>query len=568
MNRRIFGIKRRTRANSDIDPDEIFLDSRNLPAFDTNQFEGMLEKPIGTLSVIFVGIVFFLIVGIFSVKMWSLQVSDGQLYSDKSENNRLRHSAIFGERGVIYDRTGKLLAWNYVATSSPEFAKRKYIDMPGLSHVLGYVKYPSRDSSGFYYKENYDGMDGVEKTYNEWLSGVNGTQIIETDALGKLQSWNTIRPPQDGTSVRLSIDADLQSRLYYYIEQTATDIGFSGGAGVIMDVTTGEILAITSYPEYDSNILSSGTDSAAIAGYVSNKNKPFLNRIINGLYTPGSIVKPFVALGALNEKIIDPKKEILSTGSITIQNQYDKEKKSVFTDWKAHGLVDMRHALAVSSNVYFYEIGGGFEKQKGLGIINLEKYYRMFGFGSSVDATFFDGVAGTIPNPAWKKVNFNNEPWRIGDTYFTAIGQYGFQIAPIQAVRAVAAVANGGKLLRPSIISGGDGTPALERVIPIAESDFQIVREGMRQGVLEGTGKGLNIPQVKVASKTGTAELGTLKKNVNSWVEGFFPYDNPKYAFVVMMESGRRENVIGGLFVMRSLFDWMVVHKPEYLKNN
>jgi penicillin-binding protein 2 len=273
-----------------------------------------------------------------------------------------------------------------------------------------------------------------------------------------------------------------------------------------------------------------------------------------------------VALGALTESIISPEKQILSTGSISIQSPYDPNIKSVFTDWKAHGLVDMRTALAVSSNVYFYEVGGGFEGQRGLGITKLEKYYRMFGFGQTIPGDFFSGTSGIIPNPEWKKKNFKGEEWRLGDTYYTSIGQYGFQATPLQAARAVSAIANDGILLTPVITRSGQDEATGAETIPIDKNNIEIVKEGMRQGVLMGTAKGLNIPQVEIAAKTGTAELGVSKEKVNSWVIGFFPYKNPRYAFAVTMEKGSRHNVIGALYVVRQFIEWMTVNAPEYIK--
>jgi penicillin-binding protein 2 len=275
-------------------------------------------------------------------------------------------------------------------------------------------------------------------------------------------------------------------------------------------------------------------------------------------------VKPYVAIGALNEKIIDPARQILGTAYITIQNQYDPTKETRFNDWKAHGLVDMRRALAVSSDVYFYEVGGGYKDQKGLGITRIEKYMKMFGLGEPIDNPFFAGPVGLIPTPDWKKLNFNGDDWRVGDTYNTAIGQYSFQTTPIQIVRALSAIANGGSLIDPTILKDDQGK--LVRTIDIPERHFQVVREGMRMGVQEGTGVSLNVPYVKIASKSGTAELGVTKENVNSWMTGFFPYDNPRYAFAVVLEKGSRHNLIGGGAVMRRLLDWMSVNTPEYFK--
>ncbi|MBU6430801.1 MAG: hypothetical protein KGJ58_00755 [Patescibacteria group bacterium] len=566
--KKIFGWSRRSRrlmkSNRDIDPDEIFLDSSNLPKFDTHQFEGRIVSSISKRSITFLAVFFAFIFALFSVKIWNLQVVKGSEYSARSENNRLRHTTIFPLRGVIYDRNGKELAWNTLGEGK-EFALRKYLDLPGLSHILGYVKYPAKDSSGFYYNENYVGKTGVEKFFNDELSGESGLKIIETNALGKIQSESVIRPPKNGNNVNLSIDAEVQNKLHESISNLAKQAGFSGGAGVIMDARSGEVLALSSYPEYSSQILSDGTNIGAIKKYVEDKNKPFLNRVTDGLYTPGSIIKPFVALGALTEKIISPSDLIFSGGSIKVPNIYNPNKPSVFTEVKAHGYVDMRKALAESSNVYFYEIGGGYENQKGLGISNIEKYVRLFGFGSDFPEGFFSGKSGTVPNPEWKKENFTDQEWRVGDTYNTSIGQYGFQITPIQAVRAVSAIANGGKLVDTSIIL--DSPDGGAKSIDIKSEDFQVVREGMRGAVQFGTAVGLNIPQVEVAAKTGTAELGSDKKFVNSWVIGFFPYKNPRYAFAVLMEHGPSANLIGGLYVMRGVLDWMSANAPQYLQS-
>lgn len=546
----------------DIDPDEIFLDSSNLPNFDTHQFEGRLVSSISRKAIALLAAFFILILIVFACKTWNLQVTNGSEYAARSENNRLRHTAIFSPRGVIFDRNNKELTWNTYGEDK-EFALRKYIEGLGFSHILGYVKYPAKDAFGFYYNENYVGKTGVEFFFNSKLSGENGQKIIEINALGKIQSENVIRPPKNGNNLVLSIDERVQSKLYESISGLAKRVGFSGGAGVIMDVNNGEILALSSYPEYSSQIMSDGTDGGAINAYLEDKNKPFLNRVIDGLYTPGSIVKPFVALGALTENIISPTDTIFSGGKITIPNIYDPTKPSVFTEIKAHGYVDMRKAIAESSNVYFYEIGGGYENQKGLGIYNIEKYMRMFGFGSDFSEGFFSGKSGTVPSPEWKKENFKNDAvWRIGDTYNTAIGQYGFQVTPIQVARAASAIANGGKLVNPSIILNSANVEAKQ--IDIKSEDFQVVREGMRGAVLYGTAVGLNLPNVEVAAKTGTAELGTAKKFVNSWAIGFFPFKNPKYAFTVLMERGPSANLIGGLYVMRELLDWMSVNAPEY----
>jgi penicillin-binding protein 2 len=554
-------LKSRTK---DIEPDEIFLDSENLPKFNTDQFEGRIEKSISSRTFIFFGFGCLVILGIFFSRSWMLQIRDGDKYLARSENNRLKNTLVFANRGLIYDRNDKKLAWNVASADSPEFSLRKYLNETGLATVIGYIKYPSKDKYGFYYNEDFVGKNGVEQFYDGIIGGENGLRIVEIDAKGDLQSESVVRNPVDGKDIKLSIDSDLEHYLYETISGLASRVGFTGGAGVIMDVNTGEVIAMTSYPEYDSQILTDGKDAAAINKMLTNKNNPFLDRVIDGLYAPGSIVKPYMSIAALSENIIDPATKILSTGSISIPNPYDPEHPTVFKDWKAHGYVDMRHALAVSSDVYFYEVGGGYQNQKGLGIKLIDKYMTMFGFGNYMPEGFFEGSKGSIPTPEWKKENFNGEDWRIGDTYHTSIGQYGFQVTPIQAVRAVASIANGGKLIEPSILFGGNPTKYTD--LNFNEENMKVVRDGMRLGVTEGVATGLYVPYVKIAAKTGTAELGSQKQFVNSWVTGFFPYDDPKYAFAVIMEKGPVTNTTGGVYIMRQVFDWMNVNKPEYLK--
>ena len=565
----------------EIDPDEIFLDSKNLPNFNKDQFEGRIEKPISRIAVLGVLFVFFLIQIVFLGKTAVLQIIRGADYLAKSENNRLNHTPIFAMRGIIYDRNKTPLAWNSyddeaaktaliisdtgTTTEKMPFPHRSYIVAPGFGHLLGYVGYPKRDSKGYYYQDAFIGKDGIEQYYDATLSGKNGYQIVETNALGKTQSGSIVESPESGAALTLAIDSRVQEKLYNIISTLAADRGYLAGAGAIMDVQTGELLAITSFPEYDSEILSEGKDRKTIAGYQLDKRALFLDRAISGLYTPGSIVKPIMALGALNENIISPEKQILSTGSISIQNPYYPNIKSVFNDWKAHGWVDMRRALAVSSDVYFYEIGGGYQDQKGMGIANIEKYAQMFGLNTPTGIDLTGEKFGTIPSPEWKAKMFSGEPWRLGDTYHTVIGQYGFQLTLAEAIRMVASIANNGVLLTPHLVV--DPSQRTERSqIDISPDKFAIIREGMRDAVMSGTETGLNVPYVEVAGKTGTAEIDAGKKYINSWALGFFPYQKPRYAFAVVMERGPHANTIGGVFVMRQMLDWMHNNTPEYLK--
>lgn len=561
--------RKKPRENHEIFPDEILLDASNLPDFDTERFEGRLESPIKKRTLLFVFVLFVLVVVTFGGKLWMLQIESGLAYAEKSENNRLHHEVIFAERGFVTDRNGLNLIWNEPIDAEETYPKRSYINKAGFGQLLGYVSYPKKDSAGFYYQDYFEGKDGVEALYNVELSGVNGLKLTETNATGNVESESTMKPPKEGQKLKLSIDSRIQGEMYSYMQKLSLEKGFTGGAGVIIDVETGELLVLVSFPGYSAEEIASG-DKEAIEQLTNDSRKPFLNRTVSGVYTPGSIVKPFMALGALSENLIDPLKKILSTGKIEIPNPYKPGEKSVFVDWKAHGWVDMRQAISVSSNVYFYEVGGGFEGQRGLGITNIEKYLRMFGYGALTGLELSNEKEGTIPNPEWKATNFDNDIWRIGDTYHTAIGQYGVQVTPIQVARAYAAIANNGKLLTPTVqlIEEKDRSQVESEQLPISPSYFQVVREGMREGAISGTAKALNVSSVKIAGKTGTAELGTEKRYVNSWVTGFFPYNKPRYAFAVLMERGPRGNTIGASYIMRQTVDFMAANTPEYFKES
>lgn len=559
--------------NSFVEPDEIFLDSKNLENFDSQQFEGRIEKQITKKTINLLCAFFICIMFIFSFRLIFLQINKGEVYLKRSLNNTLEKQIIFADRGIIYDRNRVELAWNKKGginkdeenVTKNNFSVRTY-KKPGFAHILGYVNYPQMDKAGNFWQDEFIGKDGLEKIYNEKLKGENGAKIVEMDVNKKIYSENTVNIPKNGTELVTTIDSRIQEELFKLIKNLSESNSFSGGSGILMDINNGEILTMTSFPEYDGEILSIGKNNSIISNYFSDKRKVFMDRNISGLYTPGSIVKPFFALAALNEGVINPQKEILSTGSISIPNPFFPGKETIFNDWKAHGWTDMAKAIAVSSDVYFYAIGGGFQGQKGIGISNIEKYSRLFYIGEKTGVDLPDEKSGVIPNPEWKAKNFKGDIWRIGDTYHTAIGQYGFQVTPLEMTRAVSALANYGKIVSPHLVLGDVTKENNTEIINIKKDYFYPIHNGMRQSVTYGTSVALNVPYVKVAAKTGTAQLGIKLNRVNSWIIGFFPYENPKYAFTVMMESGPSTGSIGASSIMRQLLDWMSINTPEYFK--
>lgn len=553
----------------DIAPDEIFLDSKNLPDFNTQQFEGRLEKAIPKRSIFFLGVFFIFCGFIFIYQLSNLQIFKGEVYFKKSENNMLMKQPIFADRGLIYDRNDVLLSWN--SWNKDDVNKfdsptRTYISDSGFGLLLGYVSSPAKDSSGHYWQDAFIGKDGVEKSYNDKLTGKNGVRITETDVKGVVQSENIVTPPVAGENIKLSIDSRIQKKMYDSIVAMANNASFSGGAGVLMDIKTGEVMAMTSYPEYNPNVLSKGDDKNVINEYFSDKRKVFLNRAVSGLYTPGSIVKPFLGYGALAEGVITPSKQILSNGSISIPNPYFPEKKSVFKDHGSFGYVDMRKAIAISSDVYFYEIGGGFESQKGLGITNIDKYAKLFGIADKTGIDVGSEKSGIIPTPDWKLKTFKGDAWRVGDTYNTSIGQYGFQVTPLSVARAIAGIASFGVIPTPHIRFNDKDAESKITDIKADKDSMQVIQEGMRMAVTEGTATALNLQSVKVAAKSGTAQIGLGNTNTNSWIVGFFPYENPKYSFAILMEKGPKAASGNATRVMSEVVDYMSVYTPEYLK--
>ncbi len=565
--RKLFSSK--TRRAAPIDPDEVLLDAFNLPDFNTHQLEGRVERSIRSSVPLAVGGAILVVFGIFLWQSWDLQVTRGEAMAVLSEQNQLDHEIVFARRGVIYDRFGRELAWNtapHTASTTDmlgdTFSLRSYSDQRGVAHILGFVDYPAHDQQGNWWRTEYEGRAGVESSLDTRIAGTNGVRIIEVDALGRVQSANTLRAPVDGENVTLTIDAVVQEALFTAIRDGAQRSGFTGGAGVIMDARTGEVVALTSYPEYDVQVMTDGVDTDAIAAYVQDERDPFLNRAVLGEYTPGSIVKPYIAAAALAEGVITPEKQILSTGEIRIPNPYYPDQYSTFRDWKAHGWVDVRRAVAVSSNVYFYAVGGGYEDQQGLGIDLLASYAHAFGLGEPTGIDLASEASGVVPTPEWKSQVFGeDDPWRLGNTYHTSIGQFGFLVTPLQAVRYMGALANGGTLLTPHVQK--DTIPTTQS-IGIDDATLRIVRDGMRRAVQGETAAAVNVAGIDIAAKTGTAQLGRNNELMNSWVVGFWPAERPQFAFAVVLERAPAETLVGAAPAMRSFFEWLVREQPSY----
>jgi penicillin-binding protein 2 len=556
----------RKAASHEIDPEDVFLDSQNLSQFNVDQMEGHLEKPISKHVFYLVVVGVCVIIASFSYRLFSMQIIQGEIYAEKAENNHLKKIPLFALRGTISDRNGELLAWNSLTygsstnneTNFNDIPKRVYTETKGFSHLLGYVSYPKKDQSGIFWQDEYIGKDGVEKQYHSLLSGVRGERIVEITARQEIEAQNVVVYPTNGENLVLTVDASVQAKLYESIASLAKKAGFMAGAGVIVDVHSGEILAITSYPEYDNNLITNAVskeEKSKVGEQLLDEDKRFLDRAVSGLFTPGSTVKPFFAYAALAEDVIDEHASIYSSGKLVIKNKYGGPD-SVFRDWRAHGYVNMREAIAQSSDEYFYQIGGGYQDQKGLGIVRLEQYSNMFGFGSVTGIDLPDEEHGVIPSPEWKQKVFE-EDWLLGNTYHSSIGQYGFQLTPLELVRAVASVANNGYLITPHVLKRLETASSS---INLDQKKLKVIKDGMRMAVTSeaGTAKTLRFDEVEVSAKSGTAETGAYKQYVNSLMIGYFPSKAPKYAFVVVMEKASKSNTFGAGLVMKDVIRFML----------
>ena len=444
---------------------------------------------------------------------------------------------------------------NFPGCKINQNTNREYVYGSTFSQVLGYTarinKNEYSDSIG-YAINDYIGKTGLEKYYESYLRGKTGQSKSAKSATGIKSDKEVLLQPEAGNNLVLNIDAGLQSQIYNALEKSIKNVGAKKGAAVAMDPRTGAVLALVSYPSYDDNLFSGGISQTDYNKIINDKSQPLFNRAISAKYPTGSTIKPFEASAALQEKLISPDKQINDLGYIKVKSQYDPNITYTYGGVTPHGWVDMRKALAVSSNIYFYTVGGGYEDQQGLGPTRIKKYLSLFGWNEKTGIDLPNEFSGFIPDPAWKKAT-KGQAWFDGDTYNLSIGQSDLQTTPIQVASAYCAIANGGTLYKPQIvnkiISPSTGSGQVEQIIKqfepeiirdnfIDPENLQIVREGMRDGVYESYGLSSYLKDLpfKVAAKTGTAEIG-YKDSFNLWSSVFAPYDDPQIVIVVTVEN-------------------------------
>ncbi|MDO8615556.1 MAG: penicillin-binding protein 2 [Dehalococcoidia bacterium] len=432
---------------------------------------------------------------------------------------------------------------------------RRYLTGSLLSHVLGYVgpisaeEYAGLQASGYLYQD-FIGKSGVESSYEDELRGKPGKKLIEVDAAGRELRVISERPPVDGANLVLSIDAGLQQKVAEILQEYARNS--ENAAAAVMDVKTGEVLAMVSLPTFDNNIFSGPLSDADLAALIDSPGKPLVNHSIAERYPPGSTFKTIVGSAALQEGVASAATTITSRGYITVENEFDPNVVYVYPDWSALGAMDFYRGLAMSSNVYFYYLAGGKADEgfRGLGEERVALYARAFGLGSPTGIDLPGESAGLVPDAAWKEETVG-EPWTLGDTYNFGIGQGYVATTPLQMLTAVSAIANGGTLVTPHVArefrdSHGNVLEAVQKPprgqVPVDPQYLQVVRDGMLQSVTSGVAKNAAVSGIDVAGKTGTAEfgpdLGNGKHATHGWFVGFAPYEDPEIAVVVFVQRG------------------------------
>ncbi len=412
---------------------------------------------------------------------------------------------------------------------------RTYPESEFMAHVIGHVGQITPRELQVLYNEGYHahsvlGKSGIEQQYDQQLQGVDGRRIRTFDAHGRsvAEREAEIVPPEPGNNLILTVDRHIQ-RL------AAEALGARLGSVVVLKPSTGEILAMVSYPSFDPNTLYGRQSNTALSQLQTDARAPFLNRALQSSYPPASTFKILLTAAALQEQVIGPDDIIYAHPVYRIGNREVRE-------WRPSGFgsLNITQALANSSNVFFATLGN-----EHLGTDLLLSYASEFGFGALTGIDLPGERSGLVPSREWKQGRFNS-PWVQGDTVNVAIGQGFLDVTPLQLANMVAMLVNDGRIYRPHILKevrdGLNGT-VLGRVEPeviaqmeLSQDTLTMVRHAMREVVRSGTASSvITTPRVEIAGKTGTAEVDSVSENWHSWFVAYGPYesDDPDEQVVV-----------------------------------
>jgi len=517
------------------------------------------RRTMFVVSFFCMGIFFILIL----IRLFNLTVVKGNYYHRLSESNRIREVPIEPKYGEIRDRKWFLLAENKDAnlSSSTNYirSERIYYFPEETAHVIGYRQIADKKDLAMdacqrkLIQNEKVGKKGVEKLFDCDLRGVPGKKLVEVNASGKSEGVIAVISPIDGTAIRLALDIELQRTAYHALKNRR-------GAVIAMKPSTGELLAFVSSPSFDSTLFEKGNPK--VDEIFNNKEKPLLNRITEGVYPPGSIFKPIIAAGALEDNTV-------SDSTIFQDDGFVMAGTLRFGNWyflqygKTEGPVNMLKAIQRSNDTYFYQLG---EK---MGPEKMQTWAEKFGLGTLVDIGL-EEAEGTLPSPFWKS-EVLKENWYLGDTYNYSIGQGYLLTTPLQMAHALEPFANNGTQCKPQLLKS---TPPECIKLPLQQKTLDLIKEGMKKACsLGGTGwplfdfkvkktelfaKELElIPEEKRASaearmnrdskyfkpiqtacKTGTAESHAKSGIPHAWINVFAPFDNSEISITVLVEEG------------------------------
>jgi penicillin-binding protein 2 len=477
-----------------------------------------------------------------------------------------------------------------VVTAQPQ---RHYFDAPLMAHIVGYMGRISSAQLEAYVAQGYApndsvGAAGIERTQEAVLAGVKGQKHVEVNVYGREMAVIAYQPPEPGHSVYLTIDTEFQRAVEEALRKGMAAAHSEIGVAIALDPRTGEVLAMVSLPTFDNNLFSGGISVADFAVLNEDPLRPLVNHAVSGQYPPGSTFKIVPAAALLQEGVVTTSTTFECRGTMLLPNRYfpeDMSQAQTFYCWSkvGHGRINLVTAIAQSCDIYFYQATGGFMDFPGLGIARLGEYASMFGFGEPTGIELSGEAAGLVPSDRWKRQMYG-ESWYTGDTYNASIGQ-GFVLAtPLQLLNATAAIANRGTLYRPQLISqvvDNDGnvvstlTPDPIRALDVSPENIEVVRRGMRQAVTGGTAWRVNLPEIEVAAKTGTAEYTKLDEHgqvimdeygylpTHAWFTAFAPYDDPEIVLVVFLDDGGEGSQYGAPVAEEILRAYFGIPRPE-----
>ncbi len=485
---------------------------------------------------------------------------------------------------------------------------RNYAAGPEFSHILGYVgpiteeEYEaatSENGTGLYDRDDVVGRGGVEEAMEEELRGEKGGRWVQVDAAGveRYELVDRHRDATAGLSVQLTIDSEFQKKTtealqagIEYANKKALEDGrepVGSGVAIAINPQNGDVLSMVSLPSYDNQLFVNGISNDQYQELINNEFKPLLNRSIAGTYAPGSTFKPLMAAMGLQEEIINPDTKFDCHGRIRVPWSWDESQGNDYLCWvgtPGHGPTDVRHSLSDSCDVFYYNVGAPRQKPDedipnadwlhyynpndperhyfhGLGIDRIADYLnREFGFGRPSGIELSGEAGGLVPTPDWLLKTFDGQYWSVGDTINVSIGQGHLLCTPLQLLNATAAIANGGTLWRPRVIKSllrEDGSVYREfkgqplRQLGIKPEHLQVIREGMRLTVTEGTGsQEITVDDPHIAGKSGTAEHGIAVEGLyaqsHAWFTAFGPYENPEIAIAVLIVNGDAGSTYAG----------------------